>query len=111
MRAQSAGESVSATKPEIATAAATVMPNSRNRRPVVSVRKARGRKTAIVDRLAATTANAISSMPRRAACMRDMPDSIQRLMFSSTTMASSTTRPMARVTPMSVSVLIEYPRK
>jgi hypothetical protein len=100
---------VIAKKPEIATAAATVTPNSRNSRPVVSVRNASGRNTAIVETVAAITANRISFMPRRAASMRGVPSSIQRVMFSSTTIASSTTRPIASVTPSSVSVLIVKP--
>ena len=37
---------MSATKPEIATAVATVTPNSRKSRPVLSVRNAKGKKTA-----------------------------------------------------------------
>ncbi len=111
MRAHSIGDSVSATKPEMATAAATVMPNSRKSRPVLSLRKASGRNTATVETVAATTANEISSMPRRAASIGGRPSSIQRVMFSSTTIASSTTRPIASVSPISVSVLIEKPRK
>jgi hypothetical protein len=67
--------------------------------------------TATADSVAETTANEISCMPRRAASRRGVPDSIQREMFSSTTIASSTTSPMARVTPKRVSVLIVKPRK
>ena len=71
----------------------------------MSVRKVSGRKTATADTVAATTAKEISAMPRRAASMGGVPSSTQRAMFSSTTMASSTTRPMARVTPIRVRVL------
>jgi hypothetical protein len=93
-----------ATKPETMRADATVTANSRNRRPVSSVRKVSGRKTATAEMVAATTAKEISCMPFLAASSAGVPDSTQRVMFSSTTMASSTTRPIARVTPMSVSV-------
>ena len=102
---------MTATKPETASAAAIVTANSRNSRPVMSVRKVRGRKTATADTVAATTAKEISCIPRRAASMRGVPDSTQRVMFSSTTMASSTTRPIASVIPISVRVLMVKPAK
>ena len=110
-RAQSAGESVSATSPEIATAAATVTPNSPKSRPVVSERYASGRNTATTETVDATTANEISRMPRIAASRGGVPPSTQRVMFSSTMIASSTTRPIASVSPISVSVLIVKPAK
>ena len=50
-------------------------------------------------------------MPRRAASIGGVPSSTQRVMFSSTTIASSTTRPIASVTPISVSVLIVKSKK
>ena len=93
------------------TAAATVTPNSRNSRPVVSVRNVSGRNTAITEIVAVTTANEISRMPRIAACMGGSPASTQRVMFSSTMMASSTTRPIASASPIRVSVLIVKPAK
>ena len=102
---------MTATKPETVSAAATVTANSRNSRPVVSVRKVSGRNTATDDTVAATTAKEISAMPRRAASIGGAPSSTQRVMFSSTTIASSTTRPIASVTPISVSVLIVKPKK
>ena len=109
-RAHSMGDRVSATKPEMATDVATVMPNC-GRAGGLSVRNASGRNTATVETVAATTANEISSMPRRAASIGGRPSSIQRVMFSSTTIASSTTRPIASVSPISVSVLIDAPTK
>ena len=57
----------------------------------------------------AITANAISRAPCIAASRRGMPSSMWRKMFSSTTMASSTTRPMASTIASSVSVLMVKP--
>jgi hypothetical protein len=102
---------VTATKPETVSAAATVTANSRKRRPVVSERNVSGRKTATDDTVAAITANEISCMPRRAASIRGVPFSTQRVMFSSTTIASSTTSPIASVIPINVSVLMVKPAK
>ena len=102
---------MSATNPEIRIAAATVTANSPKRRPVVSRRKVSGRNTATDDTVAAITAKEISRMPSIAASRGGVPCSTQRVTFSSTTIASSTTSPIASVTPISVSVLIVKPRK
>ena len=59
----------------------------------------------------ATTAKPISLDPRMAACLRGMPSSMCRKIFSSTTIASSTTRPMASTIASKVSVLMENPNK
>ena len=57
-----------------------------------------------------TRAGVISRMDWRVACLGDMPVScITRSTFSTTTMASSTSRPMASTMANMVSVLIEYP--
>ena len=53
--------------------------------------------TAISDRLIDSTVKPTSCAPRSAACIRGMPASRWREMFSSTTMASSTTKPVAMV--------------
>ena len=57
----------------------------------------------------AITAKAISRLPLNAACTGDRPASMWRWMFSSTTMASSTTRPMASTMASRVRVLMEKP--
>ena len=57
--------------------------------------------TAIKDRLMDSTVKPTSRAPRRAACMRVIPASMCRLVFSMTTMASSTTKPVAIVSAIS----------
>ena len=53
--------------------------------------------TAIKDKLMDTTVKPISRLPLSAACNGVAPRSRWRVMFSSTTMASSTTKPVAMV--------------
>ncbi len=65
--AQSIGVRVRATKPEMETAAATAIPNSRKSRPVVPLRKASGVNTATREIVVAITANAICRVPCTAA--------------------------------------------
>ena len=91
------------------TAPASVSANSMNRRPVRPVAKASGANTDASVSVIATTANPISLAPWIAACRRGMPSSMWRKMFSSMTMASSTTRPIASTIASSVSVLIVKP--
>ena len=57
-------------------------------------------KTAISDRLIETTVKPTSRAPLRAASSRGTPASTWREMFSSTTTASSTTKPVAMVSAM-----------
>ena len=57
----------------------------------------------------ATTAKPISRLPSTAAISAGSPSSMRRMMFSSTTIASSTTRPIASTAPSRVSTLIENP--
>ena len=58
----------------------------------------------------ASTAKPISRAPTSAAWNGAMPSSTWRWMFSSMTMASSTTRPIASTIARRVSVLIEKPK-
>ena len=109
MRAHIAGDSVRATNPEMMTAPASVSANSMNRRSVRPVAKPKGAKTAASVSVMATTAKPISRTPLKAARSGGSPSSIWRWMFSSTTMASSTTSPIASTTASSVSVLMEKP--
>ena len=55
----------------------------------------------ISDRLIESTVKPTSRAPRNAACMRGMPSSMWREMFSITTIASSTTKPVAMVSAIS----------
>ena len=80
-----------------------------NKRPVRPVANASGANTDASVSVIASTANAISRDPCIAACMRGMPFSIWRNTFSSTTMASSTTRPMASTMASNVSVFTVKP--
>ncbi len=73
MREHSIGVRVSATKPEISTDTATVMPNSLNSRPTRPVRNATGTKTATSAIVVARIAKPISWAPSNAARMRGLP--------------------------------------
>ena len=101
------GVSVSATKADNATAPARATESSRNRRPVLPSMKPTGRNTATSTVVVAITAKATWFVPRCEATSRGSPRSTRRWMFSSTTMASSTTRPIASTRASSVSRLIE----
>ena len=75
--------------------------NSRNKRPTMPPIARMGMKAAISDRLIDTTVKPISRAPCNAASIGVLPRSICREMFSSTTIASSTTKPVATVIAMS----------
>ncbi len=103
------GVSVSATKPETSTAPARVSANSTKIRPVRPGVKASGANTATRVSVMATTAKPISLAPLSAAWKGSSPSSMWRKMFSSTTMASSTTRPMASTRASRVKVFTVKP--
>ena len=60
-----------------------------------------GMKTAVSDSVIDRIVNAISRDPSSAACMRVLPISMCRTMFSSITIASSTTKPTESVSAIS----------
>ncbi len=91
------GVVVSEISSEIITAADKVTANSRNRRPTWPPMNSRGMNTATSDRLIDNTVKPTSRAPSSAALKRSMPASMWRAVFSSTTMASSTTKPVATV--------------
>ena len=72
--------------------------------------KATGTKTAASTRVIVTIGVAISAMAARVAARGLKPRSRYFSTFSTTMMASSTTRPMASTRPIRVSVLIEKPK-
>ena len=111
MREASIGQSESATSMEIATESASVMPNSRKSAPVWPGRNDSGTKTAARVAVVATTAKNTWRVPSTAAARGPMPWARRRTMFSSTTMASSTTRPVASTSASSVRMLIENPTR
>ena len=83
----------------------TVSANGRNNSPVTSPTKAIGRNTATVVIVDAVMAPATSRTARTIVAARSTPATNCRLMFSMTTMESSTTRPMAIVNAPSVMML------
>ena len=107
-RADIIGVMVTAIRPESTTEPAKVTANSRNNAPVRPPVKASGANTAAKVMVIATMAEKISRMPLKAACIGDMWSSCMwRWMFSTTTMASSTTRPIASTMASSDKRLIE----
>ena len=82
---------------EIKIATDNTTANSWNSRPMMPPMSKMGMNTAIKDRLIESTVKAISLAPTRAASSGVKPASMWRVMFSSTTMASSTTKPVAMV--------------
>ena len=91
------GVVVSEITSEIMTATDSVTANSRNSRPTCPPMNSSGMNTATSDRLIDSTVKPTSRAPRSAASKRSMPASIWRVVFSSTTIASSTTKPVATV--------------
>jgi hypothetical protein len=108
---ESAGVSVSATKSEIEIEHAIVRANCLYSWPVTPGKKPTGTNTASSTSDVATTAPVISfiAAAARSSGSRSLSPWMNRAMFSITTIASSTTRPVASVRPKSVSVLIENP--
>ena len=75
----------------------SVTANSRNRRPTIPPISSSGMNTATSDRLIDITVKPISFAPSSAASFGFIPASRCRVMFSTTTIASSTTNPVAIV--------------
>ena len=78
-----------------------VTENSRKSRPTMPPRNSSGMKTATSDSVIERMVKPISFEPSSAACMGFLPISMWRTMFSSITMASSTTKPTESVSAMS----------
>ena len=109
MRLASTGQSVSATTDDSKTAIASVKPNSRNKAPACPPRNDSGTKTAASVAVVVTTAKNTCWVPKTAAARAPIPSDRRRTMFSKTTMASSTTMPVARTSARSIRMLIENP--
>ena len=84
---------------KIATLSTTA--NSRNSRPTIPPISSSGMKTATSETLIDRTVKLISLAPSSAASRGFMPASMWRVMFSITTIASSTTKPVAIVSAIS----------
>ena len=100
-RLHSIGVSVSDTKPETNTATAIVTANSCSKRPTNPLMKRTGMNTAASERVMEMMVKPISFEPFNAAAKGGSPASMWRTMFSSMTMASSTTKPTQSVSAMS----------
>ncbi|SPY73889.1 Uncharacterised protein [Providencia alcalifaciens] len=87
------------------------MANSRNKRPTSPSIRSKGINTATKEILMETTVKPTSETPLMAAIKGLRPFSICREMFSKTTMASSTTKPVATVSAMSDRLLRLNPHK
>ena len=101
MRLHIIGVSVSETNPEMSTAAMMVTANSCSSRPRMPPMKSTGRNTAASDRVMEMMVKTISFEPSSVACRTVLPCSMCRVMFSSITIASSTTKPTHSVRAMS----------
>ena len=86
---------------EIKIATDKVTANSRNNRPTMPPMSKIGMNTAINDKLIDSTVKPTSRAPRSAARTGATPFSMWRDTFSRTTMASSTTKPVAMVSAIS----------
>ena len=95
-----------ATTSEKKTAIAAVQPNCTKNLPATPPMKAVGRKTAISVKVVAMTASPISSAASRAACSGVLPMRRWRVMFSISTIASSTRMPTTIVSASSVTTLM-----
>ena len=104
-RAHIIGVVVSETTSEIRIATDSVTANSRKRRPTMPPISRIGMNTAISDRLIDSTVKPTSRAPCSAASNGAMPSSMWREVFSSTTIASSTTKPVAIVSAISEKLL------
>jgi len=100
-RLHSIGVSETDTRPEITTAVVMVTANSRNSRPRMPPRNSTGMKTAASDTVMLRMVNPTSREPSSVARRGSAPASRWRTMFSSITIASSTTKPTDRMTAMS----------
>ena len=89
----------------------SVTANSRKSRPTIPPMSRMGVKTAISEMLMESTVNPISLEPFKAASKGDMPSSTYRAIFSTTTMASSTTNPVEIVSAISDRLSRLYPHR
>ncbi len=110
-RLQSIGVSVSETNPDTRIAMPIVAANSWNNRPTNPPRNRIGMKTATREMVIERIVKPISLAPSSAARQAVFPISMWRTMFSSITMASSTTKPTAKVSAISERLSRLYPSR
>ena len=95
--------------PEIRIAIEMTRPNSWNMRPTTPPMNSTGMNTATSDRVIEMMVKPTSLEPLKAASIGFSPASMWRTMFSSMTIASSTTKPTASVSASSEMLSIEWP--
>ena len=95
------GVSVRETTPDISTAIMMTTENSCSSLPIIPLMKRTGMNTAMSEIVIDMIVKPISFDPFRAASIAPSPASMWRTMFSSITIASSTTKPTASVRAMS----------
>ncbi len=100
-RPHSAGVSVSETTAENTIAAISVTVNSLKNMPVMPPANTTGTNTATSEAVIETIVKPISFAPCKVASSRGMPASMWRITFSMTTIASSTTKPIAMTSAIS----------
>lgn len=110
-REQSTGTSVTATNSDIDSEKMTTIESCLNRMLDTPDRKKSGTNTATCVRVDARMADQISSLPSMAAWRRDLPISMCRCEFSSTTIEASTIMPTPSASPPKVIVFSVYPPK
>ena len=97
--------------PEMRIAVQMVTANSRNSRPRMPDINRMGMKTAASERVMETMVKPISLEPASAASRGFSPCSMCRTMFSNMTMASSTTKPMERMSAiMEMLLMLKFSR-
>ena len=89
------------TTPETKIATMMVTANSCNRRPMMPPMNSTGMNTVASDSVIERMVKPTSREPSSAACQASLPISMWRTMFSSITMASSTTKPTDKVSAIS----------
>ncbi len=99
------GVSVSETNPDTRIATAMVTENSCSKRPTMPPMNSTGMKTLTSEMVIERMVNPISRDPRNAASILPSPSSMWRTMFSSITIASSTTKPTESVSAISERLL------
>jgi hypothetical protein len=109
--AHSIGVVVSEITSEISTAADSVTANSRNSRPTCPPMNSSGMNTATSDRLIDSTVKPTSRAPQQRGRSGPCRARCGAAVFSSTTMASSTTKPVATVSAISDRLLSEKPSR
>ena len=107
MRAHIKGVSVNDTRPDARMATMIVTENSRKMRPRSPGMKTSGMKTAASERVIDRMVKEISPALLNVALMMDSPCSARRTTFSKNTIASSTRKPIASVSAISVRLLME----